>query len=341
MSARSPATVPGAWNAEPAAPSTLLARDVRAVAVDVAAVVRPDGVSRGAVCARVGRLIRRAEPGSAGPLLFEACRVDGGTAVEVWGPRATAADEAERALAAATAWAGLDDDPEALGDVVAGDSVLRGLLRQVGAVRLSRTPRVGEALGRAVVEQLVQSGEARRSIADVAAATGTPASTGLWCWPTAAQIGATPAWTLRRCGVSLRAAGALHAGAVDDSRLTAAAAAAAAGGEAWDVLDRRLRALPGVGAWTSAEVRLRLGDPDAVSVGDYHLPTTVGVALAGPDGDGPGGGWTDAGMLALLAPFAGQRGRVIRLIEMAVRRGLAPREARRAPRAAVSAHRRW
>jgi len=73
----------------------------------------------------------------------------------------------------------------------------------------------------------------------------------------------------------------------------------------------RLRAIPGVGAWTAAEVAARAwGDPDAVSVGDYHLPSLVAWALAGE----PRG--TDDRMLELLAPFAGQRGRVIRLLEV-------------------------
>ena len=48
--------------------------------------------------------------------------------------------------------------------------------------------------------------------------------------------------------------------------------------------DRRLRSIRGVGVWTSAEVRQRaLGDPDAVSFGDYHLANWVGWALFGHD----------------------------------------------------------
>ena len=63
--------------------------------------------------------------------------------------------------------------------------------------------------------------------------------------------------------------------------------------------DRRLRSLPGIGPWTSAEIRQRAaGDADAVSVGDYHLPRTVGWTLARQITD-------DAGMLELLAPYAG------------------------------------
>ena len=73
---------------------------------------------------------------------------------------------------------------------------------------------------------------------------------------------------------------------------------------------RRLTALPGLGPWTAAEVALRaLGDPDAVSVGDYHLPNMVAFAFTG-ERQG-----TDARMLELLEPYRGQRGRVIRLLE--------------------------
>jgi 3-methyladenine DNA glycosylase/8-oxoguanine DNA glycosylase len=55
------------------------------------------------------------------------------------------------------------------------------------------------------------------------------------------------------------------------------------------------------------------GDPDAVSVGDYNLPKAVGWTLAGRITD-------DAGMLELLAPYAGHRYRVTRLIELGGRR---------------------
>jgi 3-methyladenine DNA glycosylase/8-oxoguanine DNA glycosylase len=72
-----------------------------------------------------------------------------------------------------------------------------------------------------------------------------------------------------------------------------------------------LTKLPGIGVWTAAEVaRSAFGDPDAVSVGDYHLKNTVAYNLAGePRAD-------DARMLELLEPFAGHRGRVQRLLEV-------------------------
>ena len=73
----------------------------------------------------------------------------------------------------------------------------------------------------------------------------------------------------------------------------------------------RLRAVPGVGEWTAAETAQRaLGDPDAVSVGDYHIHDLVVHALTGrPRGD-------DAEMLRLLEPWHGQRQRVVRLVEL-------------------------
>ena len=72
----------------------------------------------------------------------------------------------------------------------------------------------------------------------------------------------------------------------------------------------RLTAVPGIGPWTAAEVGVRaLGDQDAVSVGDFHLPNLVAYALARE----PRG--TDDRMLELLEPFAGHRGRVCLLIE--------------------------
>src|SRR3989304_3606314 len=57
----------------------------------------------------------------------------------------------------------------------------------------------------------------------------------------------------------------------------------------------RLRSVPGVGTWTAAETaRSAFGDPDAVSIGDFHTPSLVAWSLAGePRAD-------DSRMLELL-----------------------------------------
>ncbi len=89
-------------------------------------------------------------------------------------------------------------------------------------------------------------------------------------------------------------------------------------------LSTRLRFIPGVGPWTTALVAASAaGDPDAVPVGDLHLPGIVCFTLTGEVGD-------DDRMLDLLAPYEGHRGRVARLILLG---GVAP--PRRAPRQAL------
>jgi 3-methyladenine DNA glycosylase/8-oxoguanine DNA glycosylase len=96
-----------------------------------------------------------------------------------------------------------------------------------------------------------------------------------------------------------------------------------------DEVDRRLRSVPGVGVWTSAEVRFRVhGDADAVSFGDYHIAKNVGWALTGEELD-------DAGLEELLAPYRPHRYRVQRLVELSglgrPRRGPRPTPRRHLP----------
>jgi len=311
--------------------ATRLAADRLRMADRMDAVPLVDRPRRGAisVCTRPG-LVRRAEPGPNGPLILEAAQRGDQIDVSVWGPAQTPREARERALDAARAWIGWYDDVPDLVALTAGLPALQRAARRIGPVRLSRLPRVGEAVGRAVLAQLVQGIEAHRSIAQLAAARGEPASSDLWSWPTPTALGHTPAYALRRCGISLRSSAALHASALDDPRLERVR-------DDYRALDRRLRAIAGIGVWTSAETRLALGDPDAVSVGDYNLPGMVCHALADV---GPGD-CTDELMLQLLEPYRGHRGRVIQLVVRAARHRLLPRARRRAPRAAISAHRYW
>ena len=90
----------------------------------------------------------------------------------------------------------------------------------------------------------------------------------------------------------------------------------------------RLTSIPGIGPWTAAETAQRAhGDPDSPSVGDFHIPATVGWALAGSPVD-------DAGMLELLEPWRGHRQRIVRLIE-----GSGFRKPRFGPRMTIQDHR--
>ena len=84
--------------------------------------------------------------------------------------------------------------------------------------------------------------------------------------------------------------------------------------------------------WTAAEVAVRAwGDRDAVSFGDFHVARAVVHALTGrTDGD-------DDQMAELLTPWAGQRARAVRLLQL--HSGHTP--PRRGPRSTITDHRGW
>jgi 3-methyladenine DNA glycosylase/8-oxoguanine DNA glycosylase len=116
---------------------------------------------------------------------------------------------------------------------------------------------------------------------------------------------AIPGWDWHRLGVDLKRHRTIRAAACVAHRLEQAVTMPP--GQAL----ARLQAIPGVGPWTAAETLQRAtGNPDAVSVGDYHLPNLVTHLFTGrPRG-------SDEDMLALLSPWSGQRQRVMRLAEL-------------------------
>ncbi len=189
---------------------------------------------------------------------------------------------------------------------------LSELARRLAGLRIGRTGRVLEALIPAVLEQKVVGREARRAWCRLLGWHGSPAPgpgpASLRVVPPPAAWQAIPAADWHRAGVEPVRARTIAAAAARAGRLEALVSLP--GAEA----DRLLQSLPGVGPWTAAEVRQRAwGDADAVSVGDYHIPTLVGWTLTGTPTD-------DAGMLDLLAPYAGHRYRVTRLVELSGRR---------------------
>jgi 3-methyladenine DNA glycosylase/8-oxoguanine DNA glycosylase len=192
--------------------------------------------------------------------------------------------------------------------------VVDRLARSLGRLRLPRTERVLDALVPAILEQKVIGLEARRSFAGLVRLAGEPAPgpAPLLLPPSPAALARLPTWDFHRLGVERKRADTIRRAASIAPQLEAAVPLGTS------VLQQRLLAIPGVGPWTAAEVcRLALGDADAVSVGDYHLPNAVAWALARePRAD-------DDRMLELLAPFAPHRGRVVRLIESGA--GGAPR----------------
>jgi 3-methyladenine DNA glycosylase/8-oxoguanine DNA glycosylase len=247
-----------------------------------------------------------------GPATLRAEHRDGRIEVEAWGPGAP------WALEQAPALFGCLDDREAF-DPPPG--LVRRLHHEHEGLRLPRTGRVVEALLPAVVSQRVTGFEARRAYVQLVERWGEPAPGpgGLLLTPLPGVIAELGYYELHLLGMEKKRADALARVCAHGHRLEDAAAGGPRG------LRERLESLPGVGLWTSAEVsRIALGDPDAVSVGDYHLKHLVSYALAGEERG------SDARMLELLEPYAGHRGRVCRLLEVA--RVGAPR---RAPRQAI------
>jgi 3-methyladenine DNA glycosylase/8-oxoguanine DNA glycosylase len=218
---------------------------------------------------------------------------------------------------------GADDDPAGFDPA---HPVLRELSARHPGLRIGRSSRVLEALVPAVLEQKVVGAEARRAWRYLLLKFGDPAPgpapTGMRVSPPPRIWRRIPSWEWHRAGVEGVRARTIIGAAEVAGRLEEIVTMPPADA------DRRLRSLSGIGVWTSAEVRQRAcGDADAVSVGDYHLPSAVGWALAGQRVD-------DAGMLELLAPYAGHRHRAARLVELG---GLGP--PRRGPRMSIRDYR--
>ena len=219
--------------------------------------------------------------------------------VSAWG------DGAEWAVAAAPELVGSRDSLDGFDP---GAGLIRELHRRMPGLRIGRTKAVFEAMLPTVIAQKVIGAQASTSYRSLVRARGDPAPgpEQLLLPPAPAVLAATPTHAFHPFGLEARRAGIIREMARRANRLEEAIDMDP-GQAMW-----RLQAIPGVGPWTAAEVAaVALGDPDAVSVGDYHLANTVAWALAGePRAD-------DERMLELLEPFAGHRGRVVRLIEAA------------------------
>ena len=152
----------------------------------------------------------------------------------------------------------------------------------------------------AIIEQKVTGQEALGGVPDAGAPlrrarAGPPSAPDrvrLWVQPSPEQLRAIPSWEWLRLPVDGARSRADPARGPGRRRRWSGPA-----GETPDEFDRRLRTLPGIGVWTSAEVRFRaLGDADAVSFGDYHIAANVGWVLTGQPVD-------DDGLAELLEPY--------------------------------------
>jgi 3-methyladenine DNA glycosylase/8-oxoguanine DNA glycosylase len=190
------------------------------------------------------------------------------------------------------------------------DVALRRMSTRCRGLRLIRVPWTFDVAAATVLQQRVRWQVGYSDFRRVALRWGTRTEGGV-AFPTSAQLAAVSPARLEAAGIDPKRARALHLLACADARRPFLQPEADA-----DAAVDRLLSIRGIGPWTAGRIAgLAFGDPDAVPVGDLHIPSLVTSTLANePEG-------TDERMLELLAPYAGQRFRVIRLLLWSARRG--------------------
>jgi 3-methyladenine DNA glycosylase/8-oxoguanine DNA glycosylase len=240
----------------------------------------------------------RASRTPAGPGTLRVSVRGGAVRGEAWGPGAQwLLDGLPELLGAA-------DDP---GAFVPRHRVVAHAWRRRPGLRLTRTGLVLESLIPSILEQKVTTVEAYQAWRMLVRAFGEPApgpAPGRMCvMPDPRGWALIPSWEWHRAGVDDKRASTVLRAVRVAARLEQAV------GMSPEDARARLELVPGIGPWTSAEtVQRSHGAPDAVTVGDLHLPGIVGWALAGNRAA------DDAVMLELLEPYAGQRHRAARFV---------------------------
>lgn len=195
----------------------------------------------------------------------------------------------------------------------ASHALVRELHRRQHGLRLLPVPWTFDVVAAVVLQQRVTFADAARAFGRIAHRHGVQTAEGP-CFPSPAQLLALSVDDLIALDVDPKRARALRAVAAEVER--SSLLRPFPGGRDVDraalmARDRaRLARLPGIGPWTiGMTMGFARGDADAVVLGDLHLPHLV-VATLGR-GVGPA---TDARMVELLEPFAGERFRVTRLL---------------------------
>ena len=232
-----------------------------------------------------------------GPATLRLSRDGGHVVGEAWG------DGADWVLERLPDLIGLDDDPSAF-DPLPG--VVRDLHRRRPGLRLGRTRLIFQTLIPVILGQRVTSDAARASYRALVRSLGEPAPGPIDAWvpPPAEKLASLDYADLHPLGVERSRAVILVEAARRAHRLEQIVC------QSRDDAYRVLTALRGIGPWSAGIVMgAAWGDPDAVPLGDYHLPHTVAGVLAGePRGD-------DTRMVELLEPFRGHRRRVVHLLQ--------------------------
>jgi 3-methyladenine DNA glycosylase/8-oxoguanine DNA glycosylase len=256
-----------------------------------------DCVGRGPAAS--GRFVRATWTPDGPATLMIRWRLDAPLCAETWGPGSD--------------WL-LAQVPAMVGDLDEGAShleldphpVVAATARANRHVRFGASATLYHELLATIIEQRITAGEAKRQWARLCRELSEPAPgpfARLLLPPAPDVLRRRPSWWFHPLGIERKRAHAL----IEVARHAA---------KMWDWAElepaeagRMLRLIPGIGVWTVGCVLApALGDTDAVPVGDYHVKNTVAWNLVNEARA------TDERMLELLAPYAGQRGRVVQAI---------------------------
>jgi len=241
-------------------------------------------------------------PDGAGTLQLSWNR-SGDTVAEAWGPGR------HWLLERAAHWVGLHDDLTGF-DPSSHPGVAEWWRRHPG-LRLAAGGGVWQEVLFVLLGQRVTTEEAMRSWSRMVRSWGQPAPgvSELLLPPPASVVAQLSYVDLHRLNVERRRADAIVLAAKRAARLEEAASMRP------DDALVRLTALPGLGAWTATSVvTVSHGDPDTIVLGDYGLPTMVNYAFTGDPCRLPPDHGGDEVMSRLLAPWAGHRQRIVRLL---------------------------
>jgi 3-methyladenine DNA glycosylase/8-oxoguanine DNA glycosylase len=238
-----------------------------------------------------------------GPAAVAMSWASGSLEIDAWGPGAVAAVASARSMAA------VERVPEPVPDL---HPIVTAAARRLPGLWAGASGDLYHALLPTILAQRITSGEAVRQWSRLCHELGERPpgpDLGLLLPPRPERLATAPTWWFHPLGIEAKRARALIAVARVAHRLREWVRLPPAGVAA------KLSLLRGVGPWTIGSVLgPACGDEDAIAIGDYHLPSIVSWNLATE----PRG--TDDRMLALLEPFLGQRGRVIRLLAHAGQR---------------------
>lgn len=238
-------------------------------------------------------VLRKAFDTADGPCIVEVRGEPGGAMVEAEGARAS------EVIADFVSAFARDDGH---GSFAPASPLLARLHREHRGMRLFRVPWRFDLAAASVLQQRVTTREAMQQWQRIARRHG-PVVGDLRAFPSAERVSEMASWQFQQLGLDPKRARTMVVLAREIVRRKLLDQTDLA------LVRARLGAVRGVGPWTTDMILgFAYGDPDALPLGDLHMPHLVSWALAREERG------SDARMVELLEPYRGHRFRVVRLL---------------------------